>query len=144
MRKRCPWPGHLKPKDGQTRRPHSMGSVTEPLAYPWQEITSITSDMGLVLLGYRFLSQFKGSIDDYHLGMASPTIRVTRERFRAVGTLHIVQGDRRHKREDTKGLLRGTWQLRLFALLFTPWLLVLLLCLLSCLLLLLRLCRSVS
>src|SRR5260370_42231033 len=69
--------------------------------------------------------------------MASPTIRVTRERFRAVGTLHIVQGDRRHEREDTKGLLRGTWQLRLSALLFTPWLLALPLCLLSCLLLLL-------
>ena len=51
--------------------------------------------------------------------MASPTIRVTTERFRAVGTPHIVQGDRRHEREDTKGLLRGTWQLRLFALLFT-------------------------
>src|SRR5258708_1878333 len=76
--------------------------------------------------------------------MASPTIRVTRECFRAVGTLHIVQGDRRHKREDTKGLLRGTRQLRLFALLFTTWLPVLLPRLLSCPLLLLRLCRSVS
>jgi hypothetical protein len=30
--------------------PHSMGSVTEPLAYPLQEITSITSDMGLYLI----------------------------------------------------------------------------------------------
>ncbi len=47
---RCSWPGHPKPKGRHTRRPHSMGSVTEPLAYPLQEITSITSDMGLYLI----------------------------------------------------------------------------------------------